>query len=58
MHGPYPGELRMHVIDFVEERLLRFPYLASDIIEVMGSAKARHQKVASETRSQIDASVA
>jgi hypothetical protein len=48
----------MHVIDFVEERLLRFPYLASDIIEVMGSAKARHQKVASETRSQIDASVA
>src|SRR6266404_575354 len=37
---------------------LRFPYLAPDIIEVMGSAKTRHQKVASETRGQIDASVA
>jgi hypothetical protein len=49
---------RFKLNDAHVRRLLRFPYLAPDIIEVMGSAKTRHQKVASETRGQIDASVA
>jgi hypothetical protein len=49
---------RFKLNDVHVRRLLRFPYLAPDIIEVMGSAKTRHQKVASETRGQIGASVA
>jgi Integrase core domain len=49
---------RFKLNDAHVRRLLRLPYLAPDIIEVMGSAKTRHQKVASETRGQIDASVA
>jgi hypothetical protein len=49
---------RFKLNDAHVRRLLRFLYLAPDIIEVMGSAKTRHQKVASETRGKIDASVA